>query len=176
MKVIEKFATSKEVALLLDKCRQVKWGEFNPESIWEGRTYNNLSDPDVKNLTIDLLYRMKRAILENTDYDEIYLDCTNLVRWSQGYEMPPHADAENEDGSPHPFWYRKFGCILYLNTDFDGGEIYFPKKDITLKPEAGTLVFFPSTVEWLHGVKETKNGERYNMATFWTEDKSKNIL
>jgi hypothetical protein len=82
--------------------------------------------------------------------------------------MFPHADGENSDGTTHPLYWRKFGCILYLNDNFEDGEIYFPDKDIILKPKPGTL-------EWLHGVKETKNGERYNLASFWTDDKTKEI-
>lgn len=176
MVIIENFATSDEVAKLLLTAQSVKWGEFNPNNFWKNRIYDSLKDKERSTLTQSLLIRIQKAIINNSSYNEIYPDCCNIVRWEAGYEMQPHADAENPDGSNHEMYWRKFGCVLYLNNDFDGGSIYFPNKDIELKPKPGTLVFFPGTLEWLHGVKETKNGIRYNFATFWTDNKTRSIL
>ena len=55
-----------------------------------------------------------------------------------------------------------------------GGEIYFPNKENYCPPiEPGMLVFFPGTLEFLHGVKEVTEGTRYTIASFFTRDKSK---
>jgi hypothetical protein len=45
-----------------------------------------------------------------------------------------------------------------------------------LKPKQNTLVFFPGTLEFLHGVKPITNGVRYTLTSFWTYDKQQSIL
>ena len=112
------------------------------------------------------------------DYEipnEIYADYIGLVKWKDGDFQHPHADGENENGK-HPYHWRHFGCVYYLNDNYDGGEIYFPKQNIELKPKPNTLVFFPGTLEYLHGVKPTTKGIRYTLTSFWTFDKSYSIL
>ena len=81
-----------------------------------------------------------------------------------------HADGENKN-EKHPFFWRNFGCVYYLNDDYEGGEIYFPNQNIKLKPKPNTLVFFPGTLEYLHGVNPITNGIRYTLTSFWTFDK-----
>ena len=49
----------------------------------------------------------------------------------------------------------------------DGGEIYFPNWGIEIKPKAGSLVIFPSNDEYVHGVKEVKNINRYSIAIWY---------
>jgi len=40
-------------------------------------------------------------------------------------------------------WSGHISNLLYLNDDYDGGELYFPYHDIKIKPEPGMLVSFP---------------------------------
>lgn len=56
--------------------------------------------------------------------------------------------------------------LIYINDDYDGGEIYFPDTDVLIKPKPGQLVMFPSGHQYRHGVTEIKNGERYTFS-FW---------
>ena len=55
-----------------------------------------------------------------------------------------------------------------INDDYGGGEIYFPKQNVKLKPSAGSLVFFPGDINYLHGVTEVTDGIRYTMPNFWS--------
>jgi predicted 2-oxoglutarate/Fe(II)-dependent dioxygenase YbiX len=104
---------------------------------------------------------------------KIYADTLQLVRWLPGNSQDPHADSENEDGAPHPFSWREQASIIYINDDFVGGEVYFPDYDLELKPEAGMLVTFPGTTEYMHGVRPVESGVRYTIASFWATDSSK---
>jgi hypothetical protein len=57
--------------------------------------------------------------------------------------------------------------IIYLNDDYDGGELYFTQHNLKVKPKAGTLVTFPGTDEYLHGVANVLPGKtRYVISTF----------
>jgi hypothetical protein len=40
-------------------------------------------------------------------------------------------------------WSGHISNLLYLNDDYDGGELYFPYHDFKIKPEPGMLVSFP---------------------------------
>jgi hypothetical protein len=55
---------------------------------------------------------------------------------------------------------RLFGNVLYLNDDFEDGEIFFPLQDFSFKPKAGTLLSFPSHLGYPHFVKQHKGSER----------------
>ena len=66
--------------------------------------------------------------------------------------------------------------IIYLNDDYEGGELYFTQHDLKVKPGAGTLVSFPGTDEYLHGVANVLPGKtRYVISTFaFLKDESRN--
>ena len=56
--------------------------------------------------------------------------------------------------------------LLYLNDNYTGGEIYFPKLNFEIKPKPGTLIFFEGNEDTLHGVKEIQDGSRINLISF----------
>lgn len=95
-----------------------------------------------------------------------------IVRWLPGQFQLPHADKELHEGpdagTPNDFPHYDIGALYYLNDDYDGGELYFPKQDLEFKPEAGSAYFFPGDLNYIHGVKEIKSGIRYTSPAFWT--------
>lgn len=105
--------------------------------------------------------------------DPIYADTVQLVRWSEGMHMEPHADRANPDGSKHAFAHRDFASVIYLNDDYEGGEIYFTAQDLLLKPRAGTLVAFTGGWRHEHAVTRVTRGTRYSMPGFYTFDASR---
>ena len=164
----ENFLSNIEFEKYLNYSKEIKnWGNRSTENIWSGRViYQNGVD------NFEYLKSIENLISMNYKLDEkIYPDYLGLVKWETGDLQHPHADGENESGK-HPFYWRNFGCVYYLNDDYEGGEIYFPNQNIELKPKPNTLVFFPGTMEYLHGVKEIKNGIRYTLTSFWTFDET----
>lgn len=143
------------------------WGNRVPNDVWSGRiVYQNGTD------NIDYLEIVKEVIKSDFEiFDEIYPDYLGIVKWESGDYQHPHADGENPDNRPHPLHWRNFGCVLYLNDDYEGGEIYFPNQNVEVKPKPNTLVFFPGTLEYLHGVRPVTNGIRYTLTSFWTFNK-----
>ena len=86
--------------------------------------------------------------------------------------MSTHSDNSWPDGSQknHPTSFRTWSAIFYINDDYEGGEIEFPLKKFTYKPKSNSLVVFPSTSEYLHGVKEVTKGTRYTVAIWYTQN------
>ncbi len=99
-------------------------------------------------------------------------DNTELVKWKEGRSMTIHSDNSWPDGSQkdHPTSFRTWSAIFYINDDYEGGEIEFPLKEFSYKPKANSLVVFPSTSEYLHGVKEITKGTRYTVAIWFTQN------
>lgn len=66
-------------------------------------------------------------------------------------------------------------CTMYLNDDYEGGEICFKVlKDtgleydyIKYKPQAGDVLVFPSKPPYYHGVNVTTKGQKYFVRSFW---------
>ena len=64
--------------------------------------------------------------------------------------------------------------ILFLNDDYKGGELFWPTREIMLKPRAGTAVRWPSGIP--HGIARTDDGYQFtvsarNVAHAGTHDK-----
>lgn len=85
-----------------------------------------------------------------------------------------HSDVYNPDGTRYDGDGRgddlKYSALLYLSEfgkDFTGGELYFPKQDLTIRPQKGLLVFFPGDLDHVHEVKKVTSGERYAIVMFF---------
>lgn len=101
----------------------------------------------------------------------LYNDIFQLVRWPVGMSMRPHADRANADGSPHGMPYRAFAGILYLNDDYEGGELYFTALDLAIKPKRGMFVGFSGGFRHEHAVTRIESGAvRMTMPSFYSFD------
>ena len=89
---------------------------------------------------------------------------TNLTEWPVNCGRIPHNDYE--------YPWTSFSTILYLNDDFDGGELIFTQQNITIKPEKGDVVVFPSQSKVLeHEVKPPTDKSRYTLA-IWLQSET----
>jgi hypothetical protein len=81
-----------------------------------------------------------------------------------------HHDLENNINAD-----CRYGVLMYLNGDFDGGEICYPELGIEYKPRPGLLlIHFAGN---MHGVNPVSNGTRYSMTSFaWGMNSSVNEL
>lgn len=59
-------------------------------------------------------------------------------------------------------------CTMYINDDYDGGDIEFFMDDtlINHKPVAGDILVFPSTEPYYHGVKTIEKKEKFFVRNF----------
>jgi hypothetical protein len=76
-------------------------------------------------------------------------------------------DSIRKSGEDLPFhWTGHLASLIYLNDNYDGGELYFPDKKISIKPKPKMLVMFPGNDYYIHGVAENKNNTRFNLSYF----------
>lgn len=53
----------------------------------------------------------------------------------------------------------RYTALFYFNEDYDGGEISFPDKNLSIKPNKNSVIIFPSKT--VHQVDMLKSGSRY---------------
>ena len=62
-----------------------------------------------------------------------------------------------------PTYVSTTSIVAYLNEDYQGGEIWFPRFDLTIKPRVGDIVVFPSTYIYEHASQEMISGTKYSV-------------
>jgi hypothetical protein len=77
----------------------------------------------------------------------------SILKYGKTGYLPEHQDQGVSS--------RVLSTVAYLNDDYIGGEIYFPQVDVEIKPEAGSVIFFPSNFVFSHTVKPIIDGFRY---------------
>jgi hypothetical protein len=87
-----------------------------------------------------------------------YWEALNFVKYGPGQHFQEHHD--------HGFSYNcTVSLVGYVNDDYEGGELYFRLQDLTLKPDAGDLVIFPSNFMYPHKAMPVKSGTKYSIVT-----------
>ena len=144
-------------------------------NIWEDRvaTLHTLQQTNQK--VIDTIYEMFARLKNKVDnFYNVNAQATSpaIVRWPVGTRQEPHADKELHEGpdagTPNAFPYYDIASIFYINDDYEGGELYFPRQGIEFKPKARAAYFFPGDMNFIHGVRPVLNGCRYTSPFFWT--------
>ena len=77
-------------------------------------------------------------------------------------QMGPHIDCEEDDEEAR----LTASIVLYLNDNYTGGDLSFPEQGIKIKPEAGSLVIFPSVKPYFHASTPLISGNKYMCPAF----------
>jgi hypothetical protein len=87
----------------------------------------------------------------------------SLLRYQPGEKYNLHYDGGTETS-------RSISVLIYLNDDYEGGEIDFPNFNTKIKPKAGTMILFPSNYAYAHIAHPVVLGTKYVIAT-WLKDR-----
>jgi len=85
---------------------------------------------------------------------------TVLLRYEEGNMFHNHID-------DHPQFPRVISLSMFLNDDFEGGELEFKEFNIKIKPVAGEIVVFSSGFPYMHQVHPTSKGTRYAVVKWY---------
>ena len=134
---------------------------------YQKRFNNNVDSdnyPDIRRINNIL----KDAIIgASNHYSKIHgIDIGSLMpisisKYSTGKSMGPHVDDYGDGQDPN------ISVVLYLNDDYEGGEIYFKEQGIKIKPKAGSIVIFPSVAPYYHESLPVTSGIKYMSPGFW---------
>jgi hypothetical protein len=146
----------------------------------------------IYNTITDLFYNIcKDYAVSKGDMDEpMILPAFDIKKYRPGTFMGAHFDQQEGDSR------LRYSLVFYLNDDYEGGELSFTIKSpdgpiiqgtpfedyvlsketdrITLgiKPEAGSVIIFPSSAPYHHTAHLVKSGFKYMIPMHWYNDLS----
>lgn len=146
----------------------------------------------IYNTITDLFYNICKDYATSLgDFEEpVIVPGFDIKKYSAGTFMGAHFDQQEGDTR------LRYSLVFYLNDDYEGGEISFmikspdapiingkPEEDyeisrnsdkITLgiKPEAGSVLIFPSSPPYHHTAHLVKSGFKYMIPMHWYNDLS----
>lgn len=98
--------------------------------------------------------------VEAADENLFVTGSDTLQRMYEGVRLHAHTDQDTDPSIV-------YASIIYLNDDYTDGELFFDNIGVTLKPKAGTLVLFPGSEKFHHGVTPVGPGPvRYVVVGF----------
>ena len=156
--------------------------------------YSSKTHPELFKRAYPIMKAAKGQIADffQVTQDSFQLESWEAVRWYSPFHQGPHIDYIDPDfdrsklpeGFDSSFFtedeealYRRhcttkhYTGMIYMNDDFEGGELFFPYHDnFEIKPKPGMLVMFSGNIFNPHGIREITSGTRYVHTTFWTKN------
>lgn len=157
--------------------------EFIAELDEYEKAYPSISkwDQDVKHFykplqTEDPSIDRKSLYIYNSIFSAMWF-CTRLYAESRKIDFPESKldktfSLTRQSQNPVDLYSSKandvaFNVVVYLNDDYEGGEIHFPNQEFMVKPEAGSLIIFPANTPYEYELKDITSGVKYEVPGFW---------
>lgn len=86
----------------------------------------------------------------------------SISKYKTGAHMGAHVD-DYGDKTTVPL----MSAVLYLNDNYEGGELSFPDQEVVIKPTPGSIVIFPSVEPFYHQSMPILSGNKYMVPAFW---------
>jgi Rps23 Pro-64 3,4-dihydroxylase Tpa1-like proline 4-hydroxylase len=154
---VRKLSVYQNVAIDLDAIMKL-----SEDSEWFDAQVGDVRDFSFRRLKQfqEIIFPQIKNYVEDCSDEPLEMESFTLLRYTEGQYFTEHSD---EVGGNN----RKLSIVIYLNDDYEGGEIYFRKQNLTIKPKANSLVAFPSTEEFVHEAKPIASGTKYIITSFW---------
>jgi len=159
---------------LIETPREHVYGDLMGEEIVSPHSVGTYTDSANYNVSIDVYNGLLSSI--NSLVSEKFESAHKVIGYffscmTDGAINEIHMDNcyKDENGEIHvakKYLSKKSG-LLYLNDDYEGGELVFPDQGLSIKPESGSLIFFEGDHKKPHGVNMVISGPRYNLITFY---------
>jgi hypothetical protein len=123
------------------------------------KTCNELNNTFYENVYAATTWYSQNFNIENMIY-ESEKEGLSLLRYQLGENYGAHYDGSTSSG-------RSVSPILYLNDDYEGGELEFVYHGLKIKPKAGSLYLFPANYAYAHIAHPVTKGTKYAIVTFF---------
>jgi prolyl 4-hydroxylase len=167
-----------EPALCQQIIQSVESAKFQAAGILIEKVDNQVRSNDLLQLggrdelsrSMNQLMLSKLAIVQNLLFQTYgikfpYAEPCSILRYRQGHFYKRHVDnillssrfQEVQEGIPT----RDISIVGYLNDGFEGGETFFDRQNVTVQPEAGAVLAFPSYFTHPHASLPIRRGKKY---------------
>lgn len=87
-----------------------------------------------------------------------YWEAFNFVKYGKDQHFQIHSD--------HGYSYvSTLSSVGYINDNYEGGELWFDKINLKIKPKSGDLYLFPSSYIYSHSAMPVLDGVKYSIVT-----------
>lgn len=117
--------------------------------------FKSLNSITINKVIFDSIEKIKETYIKN----KYILKHISIYKNRMGSTMGEHIDSNR--GEPIT------SILLFLNEDYEGGEINFPKMGLKFKPSPGSALVFPSDPEYSHFSSIITKGSKYTVNSFW---------
>jgi Rps23 Pro-64 3,4-dihydroxylase Tpa1-like proline 4-hydroxylase len=151
---------------LIQKINQYTWTK--PENVKIEDRSNSVIYFQDRELQKEIFEIIDKALDSSLgEYRDLYFlpELTYLTIEALKYEPGEKYVMHYDDGSKHVS-HRVTSCVIYLNDDYEGGEIEFSNFDIKVKPVKNSMVLFPSNYPYMHIAHQVNSGTRYAINIF----------
>lgn len=152
-----------------------KWSASNDEYIfgeqkWVLDSINNETDDlllFINKEIKDTINKYSSKYAEEHKIELGYLTPLSISKYYMGKRMGLHVDSYDNDSDGQDKISPTISVVVYLNDDYEGGELFFKNQKVNIKPSAGSIVIFPSNMPYLHESKVITKGIKYMSPGFW---------
>jgi hypothetical protein len=114
---------------------------------------------NLNNMFFESFDPIEKDYMNSYGIESEWHDSYGILKYGEGQQFTNHID-------DHPSYHRRVSTVYYLNNNYTGGEINFPRFNITFKPKANQMIVFPSTYVYNHSVSPVIEGERYAIVSW----------
>jgi predicted 2-oxoglutarate/Fe(II)-dependent dioxygenase YbiX len=122
-------------------------------------TFNEAFEINLNNMFFEHFDPVERDYMGHYGVASEWHDVYGILKYGEGQFFTNHID-------DHKDYHRRVSTVYYLNDNYTGGEINFPRFDITFKPKANQMIVFPSIYVYNHSVSPVIKGERYAVVSW----------
>ena len=149
------------------------WGPSDNKVVYGKQKIIYSSQNEFNNSKFDsfIIKTVRNAIVDcSEDYSKRYslnigkLAPLSISKYSEGIGMGSHVDSYSETPK------EVLSVVLYLNENYEGGELYFKNQNVKIKPESGSLIAFPSIDPYFHESLPVTFGIKYISPGFWIKN------
>jgi len=179
--IVNNFVTDIERKSFLRFAEKQKRNWLQTYNVKDASNTKSASRRDMRRITkeVNIGKKVKQATTWVTKACDDYINKPNvrverievpqLLRYESGGLYKTHADAEQYEKETRR-WYRAvdrdISMLIYLNDNYNGGELHFNALQYTYKPVAGDLVIFPSINVFRHESLPITSGVKYALVSW----------
>lgn len=142
-----------------------KWEIYENKSIKNINAYNvDLNEPRSLYIVNSIYSGMKFCLDKYVEMKQI----PGEQILSKSFTLQKQVDGSEINSSHYSNTNAKYIIMVFLNDDYQGGEIVFPKKNMGFKPQKGSIVIFPNKEDLYFQFNKINNGERYMTLHYWS--------
>lgn len=133
-------------------------GKFEITQNWVDKNLNISEDRKY-----EILYQRLNSLVKDAAPDLHLSGLATIQRMQPNVELKSHTDQHTDPSI-------RYAAIIYINDDYNNGELFFKNLDIKLRPKPKSLLIFPGNEKYEHGVETVSDGPiRYVLVGFVKE-------